>query len=541
MWHHYPYPLEVVIEDTSLIDIGLQLPTSLDPYNGVFNVRLRTQGPPDGTPPSFPAGTLVHMTYYRVTYGRFGEYWSEGLQRDESGGYIYPPVFIAWVKQEGYPGGNEYIDDNGKSVDGKTTTEIGLDSITWTEIPTPPPHNSIGPWVKTWQSSIVLTMPGTTWEESGEIERVVYPNTDEFGNETGGGYVSPGEKGFSRPTYSVGPFFTDLSGGSVSAIAASCGLNNWKQYPTGFLTYGSNNYLGLLGSLNVFVKAINIAAGFQNAGFHGRLYCDYFSEGLYYKTSMVSASTALGYTEGDYSDPYIRPAGYTLSAQTSTSRTWSKSETDYFTITLSDPFDFNQWKEDQYPLMYEYQEPDPNNPLPDNKDRRWLDATDFGDFIIARDGAPACASFEFTGVTRQQLQGGDTDSHWRLMCGTVSGDAGTHEAQFYGEFNPDEAVQDIPSELGSATLYCWNKDSGVVEKTVGFNRESCYLAYPGSYEYGVMLLWGSESLGEDTYPLAIKSLSGQIATGLAEGTGLYTINNLRYPDPIYPRIPVPTA
>lgn len=478
MFHHYPRPIEVVVEDKA--------PRPFEP-GYTIDCSLLVKGPPDGSIPTFPAGSEIELWYYRVT----NPHMTAGATL-----YQYPNGLWDGLP---YMGGNEYTGDNGVGLSKIGPITVSLSALAWTEIPTWWGGGSPPPWLRTWKSNVVLSMQGHEWEG-------------------GWTYYAPGEYwdysneypaiDLNGPwTTSAGPFYTDLSDASVSAIAASSGdvnNSNWKQYPTGFLTYGNSNYLGILGSVTITRKGIS----------------DYLSGGDWYTAASITDSTADGYTVGDGIDPYVRPTGFRLTAQTATSRTWTRDESHAFTITLSMPFDFNAWKEQQYGPMAD---PDGIYLPPNDKDRRWFDATDCVDFVISRVGEPATSTNEFTTVQGVTFQDGDTDSHWRLTCGTVSGDG---------------LVADIPSDIGSATIYCWNKDDGITEKTVTFSKESCYLGGNVYPFYGTYMIWRSASFEEDNYPVAIKSLSGQIATGLAEGTGLYTINNLRGSDPMYARIPV---
>jgi len=229
---------------------------------------------------------------------------------------------------------------------------------------------------------------------------------------------------------------------------------------------GTATTCGILGGVYITKKGIS----------------DYLSGGDWYTAASITDSTADGYNVGDGIDPYVRPSGFRLTAQTATSRTWTKDESHAFTITLSMPFDFNTWKEQQYPEMYPVGEPDPFNPPPPEKDRRWFDATDCVDFVISRVGEPAAGTTELSTVQGATFQDGDTDSHWRLTCGTVSGDG---------------LVADIPSDIGSATIYCWNKDDGITEKTVAFSKESCYLGGNVYPYYGTYMIWRSASRSEE--------------------------------------------
>jgi len=365
MLHHYPRPLEVVVEDKA--------PRPYEP-GYTFDCSLVLKGPPDGSTPTFPAGSSVNLWYYRVTLSPrgggatlYGDYWD-----------VTP-----------YLGGNEYIGDNGTSISKIGPISISLAGLTWSEIPTPWGIGTPPPWLRTWKSNVVLSMQGHEWEGGWNFTEA----WTDFWNAAPEGeepiwftLEHPAEITFNGPwTTSSGPFYTDLSDASVSAIAASSGdvnNSNWTQFPTGFLTSGNNNYIGILGSVAIIRKG----------------YSDYLSEGGWYSSATITESEVDVYPVNSEIDPYIRPAGFTLTGQTAVSRTWTRGQNQSFTITLSTPFDFIAWKEQQYPEMYPVGEPDPFNPPPPEKDRRWFDATDCGDFIISRVGEPATGTTELSGV-----------------------------------------------------------------------------------------------------------------------------------------------
>jgi len=380
MFHHYPRPLEVFVEDKA--------PRPYEPGYPI-DCSLLVKGPPDGSTPTFPAGSTIELWHYRVT----NPHMTAGATL-----YQYPNGY--WDALP-YMGGNEYVGDNGVGLSKIGPISISLAGLTWSEIPTPWVIGTPPPWLRTWKSNVVLSMEGHEWEG-------------------GWTYYAPGEYwdysneypaiDLNGPwTTSAGPFYTDLSDASVSAIAASSGdvnNSNWKQYPNGFITYGNSNYLGILGGVSITKKGIS----------------DYLSGGDWYTAASITDSTADGYNVGDGIDPYVRPPGFRLTAQTATSRTWTRDESHAFTITLSTPFDFESWKATSPPGLWGMPifDPDTWEQTGVSYDYRWFDATDCGDFVISRVGEPATGTAALSGVQgvgRASCRGG----------GEVQGDGGTIE------------------------------------------------------------------------------------------------------------------
>lgn len=203
-------------------------------------------------------------------------------------------------------------------------TSVDLGSLTWT-------------WnekVSLFVSSPVITLPRQStqvfWDNQAENPYFVnYPNAED---ENDGYWVYPPDDwrmyALDDKYQALLPACGSCEGGSASAYAFGASRAVWAYVGQGRfpVPIRDENEFGITGRIVPPIVVVKSKS---------HLFGDFLSGTDYYRTASVTASTAPEYPIRNI-DPKIRPNGYTLTDQTATTRTWTKSQDVSFTITLSD-------------------------------------------------------------------------------------------------------------------------------------------------------------------------------------------------------------
>jgi len=224
--------------------------------------------------------------------------------------------------------------------------------------------------------------------------------------------------------------------------------NGWSQHPRGF----SPAYAGSMSS--PYRKGVEITG----------IHADFENTGTWYHSCTITDSSDSAYVVGSSFDPLSRPNGYALTAQTETTRTWSKSDTDHFTITLSDV-----WVYDSTAF-----------------DGKSLD----------------CGSFVMTGPQSQGIGGITTFANSVL-----------------GYLEGASSSSGWPSSIGTQTFLVWSPSSGYTQQTFGYNTLAPYYPPdPTGYTPFWVPSWSMDAPPSDVFLINAISASGMIAEGLITGT-----------------------
>lgn len=406
MWDHFP--ISVGLLDRRTVTGPGTAPVGFEGYEGFVPgdpdlvtssgpLVLTAKAQPDGSAPIFPTGAFLDVWYYT------GTQWESN-----SSGYLWDDM----ARQAG------------------VTVEMA--NLTWTW------DSEVGLYV----SSEVLTLPEQTttggwWNNNPDP--VIYPFGDPI-------YLDPDWVWQPPTTYpSISLACGSLANGSPSAIALRAPVAVWSNAGRGRFARGSSDNPALLTLPSVVVKSI--------AGLHG----DFLSGTDYYRTAEVTASTSSQYPVAAV-DPKVRPSGYRLTGQTATERTWTRSETDAFTITLSD-------------LVSDFTEFAP------------ADSSTYGSTIGTYDGGDFLLFSRFPVPFYESTD----DTTWRLCYGT----AGFLAAE-YGA-----------TSAGSVTLLLYG--------STGFSQET--ISVSAVDPEGGERYYLSESYGTGKFPVAVVGMTGLMADG----------------------------
>lgn len=419
MWDHFPISVGLLDRRTVSEPVA---PSNPDRVTNSGPMVLTAKAQPDGSAPIFPTGSFLDVWYYTGTM----------LDTNTDG----------------------YLDDDMARQTGVT---VEMADLTWTwdsdlglyvsaSVLTLPEQTATGVWVN--------NAPESYWDEATETW-VDYP---------------PEWQWFPPISY---PALTiacgSLEDGCPSAIAVRAPVAVWSNAGRGRFARASSDNPALLTLPAVVVKSI--------AGLHG----DFLSGTDYYRTASVTASTSSQYPVGAV-DPKVRPSGYRLTAQTATERTWTRSETDAFTITLSD-------------LVTDFTEFAP------------ADSSTYGSTLGTYDGG------HFLLFIRFPLAYGFDDTSWRLSYIPVG-----HRALEYGA-----------AVVGSATLLLYG-DTGFTQETVSFSA----ISPDGDLRYYL-----SESYGENKFPVAVLGLTGLMADGWNDNAAPFGAGWGSGVDGCFVKVPIP--
>jgi hypothetical protein len=522
MWHFFPRPITAIALST----------TQGNPLDGTFDggipqdsnpiyardVYLTVGGRPDGSFPGFPAGASVQLWYYRV--------------------------------DADYPASSfEYEGDAGSNTIKQTPVVIDLSSGSWSWDST----------LSSWKMGPVMTMEGASDTETVSVDSVP-PTYEYFYVDANGNYwdyfssptpeedpsywtltevmIDPGQSGINYTrikypsTISIGPFLNDLSQASPAALAmVNSWENNWIFFPTGIGVQRGAQLGSWFGQTSALHKARDLG-----------LFSDFESSGSWYKTSEVTVTTDSSYGIGPV-NPLMIPDGYTLTEQTATSRTWRKTASESFTITLTDLFFFEDWRDQQYALADQPVEGGYSAP-----NDLWDTFYDGGDFILHRYQSPEMW-FDHGGDP-YWLQIFDVDtyniSYEKLSISSVGKVilSVSPGFSFLNQTPPKFPYFDaFPEDIGSISFLGWSNSGGVETRTVTFQKSSIdeypIKNYPWA-EYRAYF-WESESFGEDFFPLAVVGVSGNLASGVFEGDAFAPVFRFQGNQVGWPRIPAPGA
>lgn len=281
-----------------------------------------------------------------------------------------------------------------------------------------------------------------------------------------------------------------VEGGNAAAIAVRCFGGSWANGPRGRYIVATLDALGNQETWTMFKTwrlGVSTKAGLG-------LFCAFTGGTDYYSTARISFSTDSAYPANATNfwgepiniDPLLRPEGYTLTGQTTTSRTWVRGE-DTVVFTLSDQVtDFSPF----FPVDEIYE-----------TGVFSVEILDHGDFLTA-----------------QQFE---TASKWKLRTFTQGSFAGT--------------ADEYPDEVGTITLLLWSS-TGTSTATISLSKLV--------EDYG-QVRYESDSWGANKHPVAILGMTGQIATGFLDNGNSFwpwwggTASAFRVGGSCFIRIPVP--
>jgi len=223
---------------------------------------------------------------------------------------------------------------------------------------------------------------------------------------------------------------------AIDQVALTSG---WMQIPRGYAPAANTSFLS-----SVHRKGVEIAG----------IHADFENTGIWYRSCTVTDSTDAAYVVGSSFDPLSRPAGFKLTGQTATTRTWSKSDTDHFTITLSDA-----WVYDSTAF--------------DGKSH------DFGNFVIS----------------------GPPEITWKAID--------TFLQSYEGNIITDQALW--PDDIGSIKYMIWAEGAGYSSKTCSSSK---VLPWSDIYTY---LTWKTGDFSDSEYPIIAISKTGALLKGLIYG------------------------